>query len=87
MEKEKGNIIDAKKRAKLCGKILAYILISSNFFKDFEINLVGYSLGNDVLKYCIKKLIKLHKIDKNNFVNLKNYILIGATINIKDKDK
>ena len=87
IKKESKNIIDAFNRAKLCGKILAYILISSKFFKDFQINLVGYSLGNVVLKHCIKELAKLHRIDKNNFVNLKNVILIAAATHIKKSRK
>ena len=30
----------AKNRAKICGKMLAYILLSNKFFNDFQINLI-----------------------------------------------
>ena len=46
----------AKKRAKICGKMLAYILMSSQFFKNFQINLIGFSLGNHVIKHCLNYL-------------------------------
>ena len=47
----------------------------------------GFSLGNIVIKYCIKELFKFNRIDKNNFVNLKNVIFIGAATHIKNKNK
>ena len=87
IEELKKEMVDAKNRGKICGKILAYILLSSKFFKDFQINLVGFSLGNIVVKYCIKELFKLNRFDKNNFVNLKNVIFIGAATHIKNKNK
>ena len=87
IEELKKEMVDAKNRGKICGKILAYILLSSKFFKNFQITLVGFSLGNIVVKYCIKELFKLNRIDKNNFVNLKNVIFIGAAIHIKNKNK
>jgi hypothetical protein len=80
-------MVDAKNRGKICGKILAYILLSSEFFKDFQINLIGFSLGSFAIKYCIKELSKKNRIDKNNYVNLKNVIFIGAATHIKNKDK
>ena len=83
----KKELVDAKNRGRICGKILAYILLSSKFFKDFQINLVGFSLGNIVVKHCIKELFKMNRIDKNNFVNLKNVIFIGAATHIKHKNK
>ena len=80
-------IVDAKNRGKICGKILAYILLSTKFFNNFQINIVGFSLGNVVAKYCIKELAKLNRIDKNNFVNLRNVIFIAGAIHIKNKNK
>jgi len=87
IEELKKEFVDAKNRGRICGKILAYILLSSKFFKDFQINLVGFSLGNIVVKHCIKELFKMNRIDKNNFVNLKNVIFIGAATHIKNKNK
>ena len=60
-EKMKNDLINNKKKAKICGKILSYILLSSNFFKNFKINLVGLGLGNFVIKCCVKELYKKHQ--------------------------
>ncbi len=66
----------AKKKAKICGKILALILISKKFFPNFQINLIGFSLGTHVIKHCLKELI-----DNNCEGNLINNVLFlaGAT--------
>ena len=76
--------VSAKNRAKICGKMLAYILLSNNFFNNFQINLIGFSLGNHVIKHCIKELYKLNNF--NHFVKLKNVILIAAATHIKNKN-
>ena len=74
----------AKNRAKVCGKLLAYILYSSKFFPNFQINLIGFSLGNHVLKNCIKELGKIN--NNKNFVKIKNVILIAAATRISNKN-
>ena len=73
------------KTAKICGKLLAYILFSNKFFNDCQINLVGLGLGSYVIKECIKELYQIN--DDNNSFKLKNVILIGAAMHIKHKDK
>ena len=74
------NFYSATARAKICEKLLAYILLSSKFFKNFQINLIGFSLGNHVIKHCLKELYKYNNINNKNFIKLKNVILIaGAT--------
>ena len=60
-EKMKNDLINNIKKAKICGKILSYILLSSNFFNNFKINLVGLGLGNFVIKCCVKELYKKHQ--------------------------
>ena len=73
----------AKKKAKICGKILALILISKKFFPNFQINLIGFSLGTHVIKHCLKELV-----DNNCEGNLINNVLFlaGATT-IENKNK
>ena len=74
------NFYSATASAKVSGKLLAYILLSSKFFKNFQINLIGFSLGNHVIKHCLKELYKYNNINNNSFIKLKNIILIaGAT--------
>ena len=53
-------------------KILADILISNKLFNNFQINLVGFSLGANVVKYCIKELNDFN--GKKNNIKFKNVI-------------
>lgn len=77
------NFAHSTNRAKISGKLLAYILVSSNIFKEFQINLVGFSLGNHVIKHCLKELYKISNY--NIFGKLKNVILIAAATHIANK--
>lgn len=84
LEREK-EVDDAKNLSQESAKILADILISNKLFNNFQINLVGYSVGANVVKHCIKELDKLN--GKKNFVKFKNVILIGAATHLKHEDK
>ena len=87
---EKGktaNVSNVKNLSKICGKILADILMSFKIFNNFQINLVGFSLGANVVKYCLKQLSMLNEHSKNKYVKIKNVILIGAGTHIKHEDK
>ncbi len=71
-----------KKVSKFYGKLLAYIITSREVFSFQTINLVGYSMGCNVIKYC---LLELNKINKkiNCFDIINTVIFIGGSINIK----
>ena len=71
-----------KKIAKFFGKLLAYIIVSREIFKFQTINLVGYSMGCNVIKYC---LIEMNKINKNINCDeiINNVAFIGGSINLK----
>ena len=73
---------NATERAKNCGKILANIIESKLFFGNFKINLVAFSLGNQVIKYCLKELSS-RKV--YNVIN--DVIFIAGATCIKHKDK
>ena len=79
----KGNVNDIINRAKLCGKLLAYILMSYQFFNNFQVSLIGFSFGNKVIKSCLKELDNINK--NNKFFILKNVILIGAYNHMENK--
>ena len=79
--KKTEDYISARKKAKLSGKLLAYILYSFKFFKEFQINLVGFGLGNNVIKQCLKELLGLNNVNK--FIKIKNVILISAVNHMK----
>ena len=74
--------IECKNKAKFAGKILALILASNEEFNNCQINLVGFSLGCQVTKYCIKELeeIKGHRVMINNVC-----FLAGATVMHEEK--
>ena len=78
---------EASERASLCGYFLAFLLISKKF-KHFQINLIGFSLGNQVIKHCLKALYKIFEISRGtHFANLKNIIFIAGAIQIKNVNK
>ena len=96
----KSQFIKATLRAAICGKILAYIIYSNTIFKNFQINLVGFSLGNHVIKHCIKELYNLNhnlgninnpilltKKDNIYQINLKNVIFVAGATRLKKKYK
>ena len=76
--------IQCKNKAKFAGKILALILASNEEFNNCQINLVGFSLGGQVTKYCLKELeaIKGHRVMINNVC-----FLAGATVIHQEKKK
>ena len=74
--------LECKRKAKYAGKILALFLASNEEFNNCQINLAGFSLGSQVLKYCLKELdeIKGHRIMINNAL-----FLAGATVMREEK--
>ena len=79
--KKNENYKISRNKAKLSGKLLAYILYSFKFFKEFQINLIGFGLGNNVIKQCLKELYGLNNVNK--FITIKNVILISAVNHMK----
>ena len=65
----------ADERGKICGKILANIIESNLFFGNFNINLVGFSLGGHIVKNCLLELLKRKVYNKINNV----IFIAGAT--------
>ena len=65
---------DARERAKYCGKLLA-LIIMSDIFNGFKINLSAFSLGNHVLKHCLRELENFNKLALINNV----VFMAGAT--------
>ena len=72
--------LKSRKKAKYSGKILALFLACNEEFSNCQINLVGYSLGCQVIKYCLKKLefIKGHR----DMIN--NVLFMGGATSIKE---
>ena len=73
--------IESKKKAVICGKLLAIILRSNLFFGNRQINLVAFSLGNHVLKHCLKELSNYN--DCKCIIN--NITLIAGATTLKNK--
>ena len=75
--------------SKILGKILAYIIASKCFFSFHSISLLGYSLGANVIKYCLKELHKISQYDTEAYEIIQNVIFIsGATsfTEVEDED-
>ena len=68
--------------AENAGRILALFLICNNEFKDCQINIVGYSMGCQVVVNCLKELneLKKHRFMVNNVL-----LMGGATIIEEDE--
>lgn len=71
-----------RERAKYCGQLLALMLISKEIFSDFKINLAAFSLGNHVLKNCLKELERFGRLDIIN-----NIIFMAGATNISNSYK
>ena len=69
-----------KHRAKVCGKFLGLILSTKKSFGKCQINLIGYSLGCHVIKYCLKELYENKNIE-HNIIN--NVVFIAGATRIK----
>jgi hypothetical protein len=81
------NFFEAQKRAEICGDILANIIVTKQF-KDYQINLVGFSLGNHVINHCLQTLYEIYQTSEGaKFANLKNIILIAGATEIENSDK
>lgn len=76
-----------RKISKVYGKFLAYILVTRSIFKFHSISLLGYSLGCNVIKHCLKELKRLGEkgIKVNDIIN--NVIFIGGAAKIEEYDK
>jgi hypothetical protein len=73
---------DAKKNAKVSGRILACALASGYLFKNQTVSLIGFSLGCQVIKSCLKTLDQLearHIIHQITF--------LGGAVDNLDKEK
>ena len=69
-----------KHRAKVCGKFLGLILSTKKLFGNCQINLIGFSLGCHVIKYCLKELFE-NKYIEQNIIN--NVVFIAGATRIK----
>ncbi len=74
------SFLRARQTAKTCGKFLAHLICSRKFYKLQTINLVGFSLGSQVIKSCIKEIYNLSQRDKSYRNIVQNVVFVaGAT--------
>lgn len=78
----------SKAAAKNSGKVLAFILASRKVFKYKTVNLIGFSLGVNVIKTCIKQLYHIHTVMKVPCDDIiqSTLMMAGATV-IHDNKK
>ena len=70
---------NSKQKAEYSGKLLSIILLSKKFFGDLKINLVGFSLGCHVIKYCLKEMRDCD--DNKNIIN--DVVFMGGATTFK----
>ena len=78
--------IQCKKKAKYAGKILAWFLASNEEFNNCIINIAGFSLGGQVVKYCIKELDKIRSI-KGHTIKINNALFLAAAADMREDKK
>lgn len=79
-------IKDNKKMSKKFGKLLAYIITSRSVFKFHTLSLMGFSLGCNVIKHCLKELKIINSsIDVSDIIQ--NIIFLGGATTFKQKHK
>jgi len=77
-----GSFSEAKANAKKAGTLLACQLALRDPFLTQSVSLVGFSLGCQVIKTCLKTLAQLNACDI-----IQNVTFLGAAIDIPDKPK
>ena len=73
--------IESKNKAKISGKLLSIILRSRLFFGHRQINIVAFSLGNHVVKNCLKEL---SKNDEGKMI-INDVIFMAGATTFKDR--
>ena len=73
--------MDAKQKAKIAGKMLACALAMSYPFETQSITLVGFSLGTQVIKSCLKTLHSIGALSKGQNSIIQNVVLMGGAVN------
>lgn len=71
--------------SRLFGKVLAYIIASKAIFNFQTISLIGYSLGCNVVKHCLKEIARLTLIIPELSNLIRDVVLIGGACSIRNK--
>ena len=73
--------MESKGKAKVSGKLLSLIIKSRLFFGNRQINLVAFSLGNHVVKNCLKEL---NNKDEGKMI-INDVIFMAGATTFKDR--
>ena len=76
--KEQNDFVKTKASSKIMGKILAHFLSNQKAYNYKSINLVGFSLGCNIIKHCLKELYYISQ----KHPNLKTYNMINNVMTI-----
>lgn len=83
--KEKSLVCKSIKNSKYFGKLLAYFIASKCYFNFQSISLIGYSLGANVIKYCLKELHKMSCINPELNDIIQNVVFLGGATTFLEK--
>lgn len=79
--------LNAKANSKLGGKMLACAMACQYPFETQTISLVGFSLGTQVTKSCLKTLHQFGMLSKGQHSYIQNVTLMGGAINFSGLGK
>ena len=80
------SFISCYKKAEFAGRVLALFLLSNEDFYGCQINLVGFSLGCQVIKNFLNEIDEF-KNSKNNKFMINNVLLMGGATVIEEYEK
>ena len=79
--------LSAKSHSKLAGKMLACAIACSYPFETQTVSLVGFSLGTQVTKSCLKTLHQFGMLSRGQYSAIQNVTLMGGAINFSGLGK
>jgi hypothetical protein len=80
--------LKTRKISKIFGELLAYIIAARTIFRHQSVSLVGFSLGCNVIKYCLKTLFRFYKngeMSANDII--KNVVFIAGATSFSNIEK
>ena len=83
MYQTKDIFLEAKRQAKYAGKLLGCALAMNFPFETHSINIIGFSLGCQVTKSCLKTLHQIGFNSENGVSIIQRVTLMGGAINFE----
>lgn len=73
--------------AKYVGKLLAYIIVSKQVFKKQTLTIIGFSLGANIVKYCMKEINIIKEFIPEATDIIQNVVFLAAACDFEKGEK